>query len=257
MSDQIAVQPSQPGKFASTRALLAGFVTVLVLSLATDQLFHILGVYPPWGEPMRGTGQNLLALSYRVVYAVLGSYIAARLAPRNPMRHAMILGAIGFVLSTLGADRRPRRRSWPALVSDRAGAHHAALRLARRLHPRGNDGEGPMTNSSSNEAAVRAHLDKWLEASRAMDIDAHHGLLRAGRGFLRLPFGVSVSRSGCASQASGSLLPAYGRAGHDRPAWSFRSRPATTLPSVTPPCAAAARARAARSIGRGCARPSA
>jgi hypothetical protein len=103
MSDQIAVQPSQPGKFASARALLAGFVTVLVLSLATDQLFHILGVYPPWGEPMRGTGQNLLALSYRVVYAVLGSYIAARLAPRNPMRHAMILGAIGFVLSTLGA----------------------------------------------------------------------------------------------------------------------------------------------------------
>ena len=107
MSDQIAVQPSQPRKFASTLALLAGFVTVLVLSLATDQLFHILGVYPPWGEPMRGTGQNLLALSYRVVYAVLGSYIAARLAPRNPMRHAMILGAIGFVLSTLGADRAP------------------------------------------------------------------------------------------------------------------------------------------------------
>ena len=29
-----------------------------------------------------------------------------------------------------------------------------------------------MTNSSSNEAAVRAHLDKWLEASRAMDIEA-------------------------------------------------------------------------------------
>jgi hypothetical protein len=103
VSDQIAVQPTQPRKFASAMALLAGFVTVLVLSLATDQLFHVLGVYPPWGEPMRGTGQNLLALSYRVVYAMLGSYIAARLAPRNPMRHAMILGAIGFVLSTLGA----------------------------------------------------------------------------------------------------------------------------------------------------------
>ena len=103
MSDQIAIQQTQPNKFASARALLAGFVIVLVLSLATDQLFHILGVYPPWGEPMRGTGQNLLALSYRVVYAVLGSYIAARLAPRNPMRHAMILGAVGLVLSTLGA----------------------------------------------------------------------------------------------------------------------------------------------------------
>lgn len=103
MSDQVAVQHPQPRKFAGTLAIGAGFVTVLVLSLATDQIFHILGVYPPWGEPMRGTGQNLLALSYRVIYAVLGSYIAARLAPRNPMRHAMILGVIGLVLSTLGA----------------------------------------------------------------------------------------------------------------------------------------------------------
>ncbi len=103
MSDRLAVQPSQPRKLASAMALLAGFVAVLVLSLATDQVFHMLGVYPPWGEPMRGTGQNLLALSYRMVYAVLGSYIAARLAPSHPMRHAMILGGIGFVLSTLGA----------------------------------------------------------------------------------------------------------------------------------------------------------
>jgi hypothetical protein len=46
---------------------------------------------------------NLLALSYRTVYAVLGSYIAARLAPRNPMRHALILGFIGLPLSVAGA----------------------------------------------------------------------------------------------------------------------------------------------------------
>lgn len=47
--------------------------------------------------------QNLLALSYRCVYAAVGSYIAARFAPRNPMRHAMVLGLVGFVLSTAGA----------------------------------------------------------------------------------------------------------------------------------------------------------
>src|ERR1051326_5162230 len=45
---------------------------------------------------------NFLALSYRIVYTIMGSYIAARSAPRNPMRHAMILGAIGFVLSIPG-----------------------------------------------------------------------------------------------------------------------------------------------------------
>lgn len=35
-------------------------------------------------------------------YTVLGSYITARLAPRNPMRHAMILGVIGLIAGTAG-----------------------------------------------------------------------------------------------------------------------------------------------------------
>jgi hypothetical protein len=87
----------------STMAVLVGFVSVVVLSLGTDQVLHVLEVYPPWGEPMNDPGLNLLALAYRCVYGVLGAYIAARLAPRNPMRHALILGGIGFVLSTAGA----------------------------------------------------------------------------------------------------------------------------------------------------------
>ena len=87
----------------STGAVLLGFVAVVVLSLGTDQVLHMLEVYPPWGEPMRDPGQNLLALAYRCVYAVVGSYLAARLAPRNPMRHALILGAVGFVVSLAGA----------------------------------------------------------------------------------------------------------------------------------------------------------
>jgi hypothetical protein len=48
-------------------------------------------------------GLNLLALAYRCVYGALGSWIAAALAPRRPMLHAMILGGIGFVLSIAGA----------------------------------------------------------------------------------------------------------------------------------------------------------
>ena len=48
-------------------------------------------------------GLNLLALSYRIIYSVMGSYIAARFAPRNPMRHAMILGIIGLAFSAAGA----------------------------------------------------------------------------------------------------------------------------------------------------------
>lgn len=87
----------------STGAVLAGFFTVVLLSLGTDQVLHVLDVYPPWGQPMFSSRLNILALSYRVIYAILGSYIAARLAPRNPMRHALVLGAIGFAVSVAGA----------------------------------------------------------------------------------------------------------------------------------------------------------
>ena len=90
-------------RLRSPAAVLFGFIAVVALSLGTDQVLHVLEVYPPWGQPMYDTGLVLLALSYRCVYGVVGSYIAARFAPRNPMRHAMALGGIGLVLSTAAA----------------------------------------------------------------------------------------------------------------------------------------------------------
>ena len=59
----------------SAGALLLAFAVVVVVSLATDQLLHSLGVYPPWGEPMFQPALNLLALSYRLVYGTLGGYL--------------------------------------------------------------------------------------------------------------------------------------------------------------------------------------
>jgi hypothetical protein len=87
---------------SSIVAVFLGFVAVVVLSLGTDQIFHMLQVYPPWGEPMRDAGLNLLALSYRIVYTVVGGYITARFAPRNPMRHVWVLAGIGLVMGALG-----------------------------------------------------------------------------------------------------------------------------------------------------------
>jgi len=95
------IPPRRP--LRSAAAILLGFLAVFVLSLGTDQVLHELDVYPPWGQPMFDTGQNLLALAYRIVYTVLGGYIAARIAPRRPMRHALILGGIGTAFATLGA----------------------------------------------------------------------------------------------------------------------------------------------------------
>ena len=86
----------------SVLAVAAGFAAVVVLSLVTDQILHSLHVFPPWGEPMDDAGDNLLALAYRCVYGVVGSYITASLAPSSPMRHVWIGAAIGFVLSSGG-----------------------------------------------------------------------------------------------------------------------------------------------------------
>jgi hypothetical protein len=87
----------------SIAAVALGFVAVVVLSLGTDQVLHLLRVYPPWGQPMPDPGDNALALAYRCVYGVIGGYLTAGYAPRAPMRHALILGAIGTVVGAAGA----------------------------------------------------------------------------------------------------------------------------------------------------------
>jgi hypothetical protein len=88
----------------SIGAILAGFVFVVIVSLGTDELLHLAGVFPPWGASMVGfDGALLLATAYRIIFGTAGSYITARLAPDRPMRHALIGGFIGLALSTLGA----------------------------------------------------------------------------------------------------------------------------------------------------------
>jgi hypothetical protein len=90
-------------RFRSASAIFAGFITVVVLSLATDQLLHVLNVYPPWGEPMWEPSLNLLALSYRTVYTIFAGYLTARLAPHAPMRHVAVVGILGLIGGTAGA----------------------------------------------------------------------------------------------------------------------------------------------------------
>lgn len=86
----------------SIGAVVAGFVVVVVLSLGTDMVLHATGVFPPWGQPM-SDALFLLATIYRTIYCIAGSYIAARLAPDKPMKHALVLGVVGLIVSTAGA----------------------------------------------------------------------------------------------------------------------------------------------------------
>lgn len=83
-------------------AVVAGFLIIIVLSLGTDEILHLLRVYPKWNEPMWDPKLNALALSYRLIYDTFGSYVTARLAPRAPVKHALIGGFIGLVLSLGG-----------------------------------------------------------------------------------------------------------------------------------------------------------
>jgi surface polysaccharide O-acyltransferase-like enzyme len=83
-------------------AILAGFLTVVFLSLGTDAILHLLNIFPPLGERM---ADNLFvwATVYRTIYGVLGGYITARLAPYRPMWHAMVGAVIGMCIGAVGA----------------------------------------------------------------------------------------------------------------------------------------------------------
>lgn len=93
----------QTGRWRSAGAVTAGFLAVVVLSLVTDEILHLLGVYPPWGAPMNEPSLNLLALAYRSVFTVAGMYVTATLAPYARVRHAVIGGLIGTLIAAAGA----------------------------------------------------------------------------------------------------------------------------------------------------------
>ena len=81
----------------SVGAVLAGFVANTVVTTVIDLILHAVKVYAPMGQPM-DDGQSLIATSYRVVIGVWGCYLTARLAPSNPMKHALAQGWLGAAI---------------------------------------------------------------------------------------------------------------------------------------------------------------
>ena len=103
MSGPVMSQPHPPRRMGrSIGAVLAGLVAGIVLSIGTDVVMHATGVFPPLGQPM-SDGLFLFATAYRTFYSIAASFIAAWLAPNRPMQHALVLGAVGFVVCVLGA----------------------------------------------------------------------------------------------------------------------------------------------------------
>jgi len=79
----------------SILAVVAGFLTVAVLSTVTDEILHATGIMPRL--TVLPTHDALLALVYRSVFTVLGGYVTAALAPKNAMTHVWVLAAIGLL----------------------------------------------------------------------------------------------------------------------------------------------------------------
>jgi hypothetical protein len=97
--------PARPWRrrLHSAGAVAAGLVAIFAVTTATDAVMHATGVFPPPQAPPMSSPLFLLAFAYRFVFDVAGSYLTARLAPRRPMRHALVLGTIGLLLSIAGA----------------------------------------------------------------------------------------------------------------------------------------------------------
>ena len=82
-------------------AVTAGLLFILVVTTLVDVVLHVTKVFPPIDQPIDDP-LALLATAYRIVISIGGAWLTAKLAPARPMKHAMILGAIGIVLGIVG-----------------------------------------------------------------------------------------------------------------------------------------------------------
>ena len=106
LMDNILADSKKRGRriLQSVLALVGGFAVVAGLSMATDLILESAGLLPPLDKPQDYTeGMLVVALGYRILYSVIGFFLAALWAPLNPMRHALVLGFIGTLFAVLGA----------------------------------------------------------------------------------------------------------------------------------------------------------
>lgn len=90
--------------FKSIGAVLAGFIAVALLSVATDFVLETFKIFPPTANAGAYTVWMLAsALAYRSFYTIVGGYLTASLAPNKPWRHIVVLMALGAIGGVAGA----------------------------------------------------------------------------------------------------------------------------------------------------------
>jgi len=83
-------------------AVLAGLIFIGITHSTIDAILEATGVLPK-GHLNVGSALIFFVILYRAIFSFIGCYLTARLSPRNPMTHSLILGAIGTVASMAGA----------------------------------------------------------------------------------------------------------------------------------------------------------
>ena len=86
----------------SIGALLAGIAVGVILSITTDSILEQTGMMKTKPFDANPVWLIIGVIGYRTIYNIAGSYLTARLAPNNPMKHVMLLGMIGLVLGIVG-----------------------------------------------------------------------------------------------------------------------------------------------------------
>jgi hypothetical protein len=89
----------------SIGAVAVGFLFIAVLSFGSDILLRV--TFPDdVNVPVRIVSSRVLLLSLisAAVYATVGCYLTARLAPARPMWHALVLGALVLIFTVINAD---------------------------------------------------------------------------------------------------------------------------------------------------------
>ena len=93
----------------SILAIVTGFVVIAALSIGTDFALGAMGVYPRPPAPLTDTTLLVLSQVYVAVYAIFGCWLTAAMAPDRPMRHALILGALGLIFNLAAASANAAR----------------------------------------------------------------------------------------------------------------------------------------------------
>ena len=87
----------------SIGAILFGFVLIAALSFGGDAVMRSL-VPDAFAAGFLDASVGLLLAvqAYVALFAIIGCYVTARLAPHRPMRHALILGFLGLLFNLVG-----------------------------------------------------------------------------------------------------------------------------------------------------------